>query len=74
MREFSRVLRPGGRLVITMDMETSEADERLYARLVEACPLRLVSNPTYSVPLDPGEAQKRHPGHWYETLGLVWSK
>jgi SAM-dependent methyltransferase len=74
MCEFARVLRPGGRLVITMDMETSEADERLYARLVEACPLRLVANPTYPVPLDSAEAQKRHPGNWYETLGLAWSK
>lgn len=74
MREFARVLRPGGRLVITMDMETSEANELLYARLVEACPLRLVGDPTYPVPLDPAEAQKRHPGNWYETLGLVWSK
>jgi len=74
IREFARVLRAGGRLVVTMDMETSEANDRLYARLVEACPLRLVDDPAYPVPLDPTEAQRRHPGNWYETLGLVWRK
>lgn len=74
MREFVRVLKPGGRLVITMDMETSEANDRLYAKLVAACPLRLIGDPDYSVPLDPAEAQGRHPKNWYETLGLVWSK
>jgi SAM-dependent methyltransferase len=74
MREFVRVLRPGGRLVITMDMETSEANERLYRKLVEACPLRLLGNPDYPTPIDPDEAQRRHPRNWYETLGLVWSK
>ena len=74
MREFVRVLRPGGRLVITMDMETSEANERLYRKLVAACPLRLEGDPDYPVPLDPAEAQGRHPKNWYETLGLVWIK
>ena len=74
MREFVRVLKPGGRLVVTMDMETSEANARLYAQLVAACPLRLVGDPDYPVPLDPAEAQGRHPKNWYETLGLVWSK
>jgi SAM-dependent methyltransferase len=74
VREFERVLRPGGRLVITMDMETHEADARLPLRLVEACTLRLVGDPRYAVPLDPAEAQRRHPGNWYETMGLVWEK
>ena len=74
MREMARVVRPGGRLVMTMDMETSEADARLYQRLIDACPLRLVSEPRYAVPIDPEEAQRRHPGNWYETLGLAWTK
>jgi SAM-dependent methyltransferase len=74
VREFERVLRAGGRLVITMDMETHEADARLPMRLVEASTLRLMGDPRYPVPLDPGEAQRRHPGNWYETMGLVWEK
>jgi SAM-dependent methyltransferase len=74
MREFERVLRPGGRLVITMDMETHEADARLPLRLVEACTLRLVGDPRYPVPIDAVEAQRRHPGNWYETMGLSWEK
>jgi SAM-dependent methyltransferase len=74
VREFERVLRPGGRLVITMDMETHDADARLPMRLVEACTLRLLGDPRYPVPIDPGEAQRRHPGNWYETMGLVWER
>jgi len=74
VREFERVLRPGGRLVITMDMETHEADARLPMRLVEACSLRLLGDPRYPAPIDPAEAQRRHPGNWYETMGLVWEK
>jgi len=74
MSEFARVLKPGGRLVMTMDMETDEANARLYRRLVESCPLRLQGDPEYAVPLDPAEAQRRHPGNRYETLGLVWTR
>jgi len=74
MREMARVLKPGGRLIMTMDMETDEANARLYRRLVESCPLRLLGDPDYAVPLDPAEAQRRHPGNWYETLGLVWTR
>src|SRR5262245_34332208 len=74
VRELERVLRPGGRLVITMDMETRDADARLPMRLVEACTLRLLGDPRYPVPLDPAEAQRRHPGNWYETIGLSWIK
>lgn len=74
MRELARVVRPGGRLVMTMDMETHEANARLYRRLLDACPLYCVGNPSYPVPIDPAEAQERHPGNWYETIGLVWRK
>jgi len=74
MRELARVVKPGGRLVMTMDMETHEANERLYRRLLDSCPLYCVGNPSYPVPIDPAEAQLRHPGNWYETLGLVWTK
>ncbi|HXH27911.1 MAG TPA: class I SAM-dependent methyltransferase [Candidatus Polarisedimenticolia bacterium] len=73
MREFARVLRPGGRLVITLDMETREANERLYRRLVDACPLSLLGSPDFETPLKPDDQQRRHPGHGYETIGLVWS-
>jgi hypothetical protein len=55
-------------------METSEANDHLYRRLVEASPLRLLGNPDYPTPLDPEEAQRRHPKNWYETLGLIWTK
>ena len=74
MRELARVLKPGGRLVMTMDMETEEADARLYMRLVEACPLALLGDPHYPAPIDRDEAQGRHPGNWYETLGLAWTR
>jgi SAM-dependent methyltransferase len=74
MKEMARVLKPGGRLVMTMDMETREADARLYMQLVEACPLALQGDPHYHAPIDRDEAQRRHPGNWYETLGMVWTK
>ena len=74
MREFERVLKPGGRLVITLDMETDEANARLYRKLVEASSLTLLGAPDYKTPLDPIESQQRHPRNYYETLGLVWRK
>ncbi|HEV8374617.1 MAG TPA: class I SAM-dependent methyltransferase, partial [Candidatus Polarisedimenticolia bacterium] len=37
VREFERVLAPGGRLVITQDMTTSEANEEVYRSLLAAC-------------------------------------
>jgi SAM-dependent methyltransferase len=74
MREFERVLRAGGRLVITLDMTTPEADRRLYRRLVEGTDLQLIGDPDYEVPLRVEEQAVRHPGHGYETIGLVWRK
>jgi SAM-dependent methyltransferase len=74
MAEFDRVLRPGGRLVITLDMTTPEADARHYRRLVEASRLRLLGDPSYPVPLAADEQRRRHAGHGYETIGLVWVK
>ncbi|HEV8335831.1 MAG TPA: class I SAM-dependent methyltransferase [Candidatus Polarisedimenticolia bacterium] len=72
VKEFQRVLRPGGRLVITQDMTPEEANARVYLKLVEACSLELVGDPHYPVPLDPGQQRLRHPGQGYETIGLVW--
>jgi SAM-dependent methyltransferase len=74
MREFGRVLRPGGRLILTLDMTTPEANRRLYRRLVEGTELQLIGQPDYEVPLRSEEQQLRHPGHGYETIGLVWRK
>lgn len=70
--EFERVLRPGGRLVMTMDMAVAEANERRYRRLVEYCTLKLIGNPDYPVPITPEDQELRHPGHGFETIGLVW--
>ncbi|MCI0568935.1 MAG: class I SAM-dependent methyltransferase [Acidobacteria bacterium] len=74
VKEFERVLRPGGRLVITQDMTTREANEEVYRRLLSACSLRLQGDPRYSVPLAHEDQQRRHPGQGYETIGLVWQK
>jgi len=74
IKEFERVLRPGGRLVITQDMTTEEANEEVYRRLIEACSLNLLGDPRYPVPLDAADQQRRHPGQGYETIGLVWQK
>jgi len=74
MREFERVLRPGGRLVITLDMTPEEADARVYRELVAACALPLLGDPGYDVPIGKESKEARHPGHGYETIGLVWEK
>lgn len=72
MQEYVRVLRPGGRLVITFDMSTPQADESQYLKLVEYCPLKLVGDPRYKSPITPEDKALRHPGHTFETIGLVW--
>ncbi len=72
MREFERVLRPGGRLIITLDMSSQDANNRLYLKLVEHCKLTLIRGPLYSVPISQIDKQDRHPGYTHETMGLVW--
>ena len=74
MREFERVLAPGGRLVITQDMTTDEANEEVYRQLLAASSLRLLGDPRYRTPLDAQDRHLRHPGQGYETIGLVWEK
>jgi SAM-dependent methyltransferase len=76
MRQMTRVLAPGGRLVLTLDMTREEADARRYLALVEAAApgLRLLGDPAYATPIAPEDAARRHPGHGYETIGLVWSR
>jgi SAM-dependent methyltransferase len=74
MREFERVLKPGGRLVITIDMTPEEADGRVYRELLDPGALALLGDPAYDVPIGPDSKAARHPGHGYETLGLVWEK
>lgn len=72
MREFERVLRPGGRLIVTLDMSVQDANNRLYLKLVESCKLKLIGDPYYSVPISQVDKHIRHPGHGYETIGLAW--
>lgn len=73
MKEFERVLKqPGGRLIITLDMGTPNANNRQYMELVNSCSLELIGDPHYSVPISREDKEARHPGHTYETIGLVW--
>lgn len=72
IKEFERVLKPGGRLIITLDMGTPNADDRIYLKLVDCCSLSLVGNPYYNTPISQMDKLTRHPGHTYETIGLVW--
>lgn len=69
--EFERVLRPRGRLIITLDMDIRQANDRLYSKLVEYCSLKLIGDPRYDVPISDEDRARRH-GHFYETIGLVW--
>ena len=72
LREFERVLKPGGRIIITLDMGTRVANERIYLKLLKACKLQLIGNPDYDVPISLESKRIRHPGKIYETIGLVW--
>jgi len=74
MEQLARVVRPGGRLVITLDMSAPDANACVYKRLIAASPLDLIGNVDYTVPIPDGDKRLRHPGHGYETIGLVWQK
>ena len=71
MQEFERILKPEGRLIITLDMDLKKAHNRLYLKLVNSCTLKLIGDPNYTVPISQEDRIKRH-GHLYETIGLVW--
>ncbi len=72
IQQFVRILRPGGRLIITLDMGVGQANDRLYLKLLDCCSLTLVGDPHYEVPIGHEDKEKRHPGISYETIGLVW--
>jgi hypothetical protein len=55
-----------------MDMGPEEANNRLYLKLVDYCTLTLIGNPEYEVPISQEDKEKRHPGHSYETIALIW--
>ena len=73
MEQLARVVSPGGRLVLTIDMSASDANAHVYKRLIAACPLDLIGNVDYPVPIPDEDKRLRH-GHTYETVGLVWQK
>lgn len=72
MDEFQRVLKSRGRLIITLDMDNQQANNRQYINLINYCSLELVGNPHYTTPLTKEDQYLRHPGHIDETIGLVW--
>lgn len=74
MEQLSRVVKSGGRLLLTLDMLTPGANARVYKRLISACPLDLIGNVDYTVPIPDEDKRLRHLGHTYETIGLVWKK
>jgi SAM-dependent methyltransferase len=74
MTEMSRILAYKGRLVITIAMSTAQANQRWHEKLFGQPTLRLLGSIDYSTPIKPDEAQLRHPGMGFETLGLVWEK
>lgn len=74
MEQLTRVVSPTGRLVLTLDMSAPDANAHVYKRLIAACPLDLIGNVDYPVPIPDEDKKLRHPGHTYETIGLVWQK
>ena len=66
MREMARVLRPGGKLVMTMDLPRGDPHAANY--VVQASGLRLLGSLDYSV-----SRSIRH-GHTYEVDGLILEK
>ena len=74
LSEMARVLTDGGRLVMTLTMYTAQADRRWYEKLLVEPSLRLMGCINYATPISPEDAQTRHPGQDFETLGLVWEK
>lgn len=73
MEQLARVVSPTGRLVLTLDMSAPDANAHVYKRLISACPLDLIGNADYPVPIPDEDKRLRH-GHTYETIGLVWQK
>tara|TARA_B100000315_G_C14560069_1_gene580057 strand:- start:1897 stop:2115 length:219 start_codon:yes stop_codon:yes gene_type:complete len=68
-----RVIKPGGRLIITLDMTNSDANDRQYLKLVNSCSFKLVGDPYYDVPISQKDHESRHhTDQDWETIGLVW--
>jgi len=74
IKQLAKVVRHGGRLLLTLDMSTPDANERVHEHLITACPLNFVNNIDYPVPIPDEDKELRHTGHTYETIGLVWDK
>ena len=74
MAEMSRVLADRGRLVLTITMRTDQANERWYEKLLAQPYLSLIGCIDYTTPIKWDDAQTRHPGQAFETLGLAWEK
>jgi hypothetical protein len=71
---MARILSVGGRLVLTMTMPPAQAERRLYEKLLVEPSLRLMGSINYASLIRPEDAQTRHAGQAYETVGLVWKR
>jgi len=67
MRELVRVLKPYGKLIITMDMSSRNVFE--YKDVFQYCGVQSLHSIDHSTPW-----KIRHPDHTYETVGLVLAK
>ena len=74
MEQLARVLCPHGRLLLTLDMTSPQADRRHYQHLCRERELQLLNEVDYVTPISVESKQRRHAGYTYEVLGLVWEK
>ncbi|MGR3303160.1 MAG: class I SAM-dependent methyltransferase [Candidatus Scalindua sp.] len=74
MEQLSRVLKPGGKLIVALGMSHTDADKRVYEHLIKCCPLQIVGSVDYPVPISDEDKRLRKTLHRYEVVGMVWNK